>query len=69
MLSYISYDQLQQDWGEVGGVTSPEAVVVLHLADDQQQQKEEGEVGDGPLAAAGVGYISHDQLQLDEGER
>jgi hypothetical protein len=37
----------------VGGVTSPEAVVVLHLADGQLQQVE-GEVGwiNSPEAAA-----------------
>jgi hypothetical protein len=39
MLIYILHDQLQQDEGEVGGVTSPEAVVVLHLADGQQHRK------------------------------
>ncbi len=39
MLSYISHDQLQQNEGEVGGVTSPEAIVVLHLADGQQHNR------------------------------
>jgi hypothetical protein len=40
MLNYISYDQLQQDEGEVGEFISPEAVaVVLHLADGQQHRK------------------------------
>ncbi len=40
MLSFISHDQLQQDEGEAGGVTSPEAAaVVLHLADGQQYKK------------------------------
>ncbi len=40
MLSYISRDQLQQDEGEVGRVSSPEAAaVVLHLADGQQHRK------------------------------
>ncbi len=39
MLSYISHDQLQQDKGEVGGVNSPGAVVMLHLADGQQHRK------------------------------
>ncbi len=39
MLSYISHDQLKQDEGEVGGVTSPEAIVVLHIAEGQQHRK------------------------------
>jgi hypothetical protein len=40
ILSYISHDQLQQDEGEVGVITSPEAAaVVLHLADGQQRWK------------------------------
>jgi hypothetical protein len=37
---HILNDQLQQDKGEVGGITSPEAIaVVLHLADGQQHRK------------------------------
>ncbi len=39
MLSYKLHDQLQQVEGEVGGVTSPEGVVVLYLADGQQHRK------------------------------
>ncbi len=40
ILSYISNDQLQQDKGEVGGVTSPEAIAVVpHLDDGQQHRK------------------------------
>ncbi len=36
---HLADDQLQQNEGEVGGVTSPEAVAVLHLADGQQLRK------------------------------
>jgi len=40
MLNYTSYDQLQQDEGEVGEVTSPEAAAVVpHLADGLQHRK------------------------------
>ncbi len=37
---HLADDQLQQDEGEMGEVSSPEAVaVVLHLADGQQHRK------------------------------
>ncbi len=68
MLNYISHDQLQQDEGEVGGVTSPEdVVVVLHLADGQQHRKRV-RWKMVPLLKLMLSYILHDQLQQDEAE-
>jgi hypothetical protein len=54
MLGYISHDQLQQDEGEVGGITSPEAVAVAATSSRWSTAQEECEVGEGPLAVADV---------------